>query len=105
VAAAGFADGAGCTLHGAQGRIVLSAAGVLAALLCAPAPRLMSKEEQAQYGVQIGSTYPAPIANSQFGRPHGVLGAGGDPDAALQRSAGVDNGAGRRRNSHKAAAG
>lgn len=34
-------------------------------------PWLMSKQEQEQYGVQIGQDYPAPIPSSQFGRPHG----------------------------------
>ncbi|KAI8473501.1 MAG: cryptochrome DASH1 [Monoraphidium minutum] len=38
-------------------------------------PWLMSKDEQARSGVQIGGTYPNPIPASRFGRPHG--GGGG----------------------------
>lgn len=41
--------------------------------------RLMSRDEQAQYGVQIGADYPAPIPASRFGRPHGGGRVGGDP--------------------------
>ena len=44
-----------------------------------PLRRLMSRDEQAQYGVQIGADYPAPIPASRFGRPHGGGRVGGDP--------------------------
>jgi len=32
--------------------------------------RLMSKDEQARYNVQIGVDYPTPIPASRFARPH-----------------------------------
>lgn len=50
-------------------------------LHCPVMCRLMSKEEQGQYGVHIGADYPQPISASKFGRPHsdGGYRVGGNP--------------------------
>jgi hypothetical protein len=42
---------------------------------------LMSKDEMAQYGVQIGVAYPAPVPAAKFTRPHddGGYRVGGNP--------------------------
>ena len=41
----------------------------------------MSKDEQQQYGVQIGVDYPAPVPAAKFARPHddGGYRVGGNP--------------------------
>lgn len=66
--------------------------------------RLMSKDEQVQYGVQIGVDYPPPVPAAKFARPHddGGYRVGGNPsfqgyrgDAA--RSNGGRGGGGRGR--------
>lgn len=69
---------------------------------------MMSKDEQAAYGVQIGVNYPAPVPAAKFGRPHddGGYRVGGNPsfqgyrgDAARSNGGGRGGGGGRGRGS------
>lgn len=54
----------------------------------------MSKDEQAQYGVQIGVDYPQPIPAAKFAQPHadGGYRVGGNPGFQGYRGDAARNG-------------
>lgn len=54
----------------------------LVVLVC----RLLTKEEQVEYGCCIGVNYPEPIPASSFKRPHKSGRVGGDPAGATKPS-------------------
>jgi hypothetical protein len=57
---------------------------------CLPC-RLLTPEEQEEYGVKIGLDYPEPIPASSFARPHGGNYIGGDPAGATASTPAPDS--------------
>jgi hypothetical protein len=53
--------------------------------------RLLTPEEQEEYGVKIGLDYPEPIPASRFTRPHGGNYIGGDPAGATAATPAPDS--------------